>query len=83
MGAPLSHDPAGAAQHQILNAEYDGSGNLIYLGAASPSTADADQAWLIAFFTYSAGGLMLTKRFALGTLYYNQRWTDRASLAYA
>jgi len=76
-------NPLGATQHQILNAEYDGSGNLLYLGLAAPGTANGSSGWLISKFTYDGSNRVLTKRFAGGNLDYTKVWDNRAALSYS
>lgn len=55
----------------------------MFLGLARPGAADGDTAWLVAKFTYDGSNRVLTKRFANGTLDYNQTWTGRAGFSYA
>lgn len=78
----LARTPLGSITHQIINVEYDGGGDPIYIGYAEPGTADADPYWLIQKLTWSAGN-MTALRFANGNLDYGDAWTGRAGLSYS
>jgi hypothetical protein len=67
----------------IKNFEYDGSGNLIYIGYALPNSADADSKWMIKKATYDASNNILTEKFAGGNANLDKQWTLRASYSYS
>jgi len=78
----LSRTPAGQVTHQIVNVEYDGDDNPIFVGYAEPGTADDEDHWLIQQLTWVAGN-MTTLRFAEGKADYAFTWDSRAGYSYA
>lgn len=68
---------------QIMNVDYAGGANPVYVGYAAAGTADADAAWMITKYTYDSSGNVTAARFAGGAADYDQVWDDRASLSYA
>lgn len=78
----LGQTPAGQLTHQIINVEYDGDDNPIFIGYAKPGTANSADQWLIQQLTWS-GGNMVTLRFAGGSLDFGFVWNDRASYTYS
>jgi len=77
-GTPLDPDMADFT----TQLDYDGSGNLIYLGRAQPATSTAAAAWQIKRFTYTSGNLVAVE-FAGGAATFASAWTNRASLSYS
>lgn len=59
-----------------LRMDYDGSGNLIYVGTGTRSLAASDTGWAINKFTWTGGNLTLKQ-----TAY--DAWDNRASATYA
>lgn len=55
----------------------DSGADLIYVGRASPGTAESSAGWVIKRRTFTAAGVLLTTRTATGA------WTNRASLTYS
>jgi hypothetical protein len=78
----LGRTPLGARTHQIIEVEYDGNGDPVYIGYAAPGTATSDALWLIFELTWT-GGNMTSLRVAEGRLEYGSVWDDRASLSYS
>ena len=78
---PVGRGPLGQAEHQSIRAENDVDGQPIYIGWAQPGSAESDPVWLIAFLEYSAG-FFVSKKYANGSLDYNQVWDNRAGLTY-
>lgn len=78
---PIGRGPLGQAEHQSIRAENDGDGNAIYVGWAQPGSSESDPVWLIAFFEY-VGGFFVSKKYANGSLSYDQTWDGRAGLTY-
>lgn len=78
----LARTPFGASSSQIVNIEYDGDDNPIYVGYAAPGTADADELWLIWRYTWTAGNCVAI-RVANGSLEYGSAWDARAGLSYS
>jgi YD repeat-containing protein len=68
---------------QIMNVDYDGGANPVYVGYAAPGTADSAAGWMICKYTYDSSGNVTAARFAGGAADYDQVWDDRASLSYA
>lgn len=78
---PIGRGPLGQAEHQSIRAENDGDGQPIFIGWAQPGSSESDPVWLIAELEYSAT-FFVAKRYANGSLDYNQVWDDRATLVY-
>lgn len=74
-------EPVELAQHTSTY-EYDGSGNVIYIGRALPGTAKTATGWQIQKLTWS-GTTMTDIQWANGTRDYTAIWNDRASLSYS
>jgi hypothetical protein len=68
---------------QIMNVDYDGGANPVYVGYAAPGSADDAAAWLIRKHTYDSANNVTAVRYAGGAAKYDQVWDDRASLSYA
>jgi hypothetical protein len=62
--------------------EYNGDGNPIYIGEASPGSAKGDAKWRIRKLTYS-GTNITDIQWADGDTNYNNVWNDRVSLSYS
>ena len=71
------------AQQYTTQLDYDGSGNVIYLGMAVPGTAVGTASWQIRRLDYSGGGNLLDVLYANGSRAFNQTWTGRAGLTYS
>lgn len=68
--------------HDYIQMDYDGSGNLIYLGLSAPRVATSEAQWQIRKFAYDGSGNLLSVKYALGYKDFNQVWDDRAGLTY-
>jgi YD repeat-containing protein len=68
---------------RIVEADYDGSGNLIYFGLAQPGTPVGTATWGIRKFTYDGSGNLLSVLWANGVTNFNAAWTGRAGLSYS
>ena len=62
-------------------AEYDGSGNLIYFGTTAVGNATSAATWKIGKFTYDGSNNLLNVKWANGAQF-TSVWNDRASLTY-
>ena len=79
-------NPRGATRQTDFYAErfdYDGSGNMIYYGAALPGSANSDLAWQVQKLEYDGSGNLLSVTYANGSFNYDQAWDDRAGLSYS
>jgi hypothetical protein len=62
--------------------EYDGSGNLLYHGRATPGTPTSEPFWQIRQYTY-VGTNLTAIQYAGGTADFISAWDARASLSYS
>lgn len=67
----------------ILEAAYDGSDNMIYLGKAIPGTATATAAWQIRKMTYDGSDNLTVIELADGNDDFDNIWDNRAALSYS
>lgn len=65
-----------------VRAEYDGTGNLIYLGQAAAETAEGDAGWLVRRIDYNAAGDVSAVKFADHSAMFNKVWDNRAGYTY-
>ncbi len=63
--------------------DYDGSGNVIYVGLSAPRVATSDPLWQIRKFEYDGSGNLLSVKFATGYKDFTQIWDNRAALSYS
>lgn len=61
---------------------YDASGNVEYVGEASPGSATSSAVWRVQKLTYDGSGNLTTVATANGGAF-DQIWDNRASLTYA
>lgn len=70
------------ASSYIFLADYDGSGNLLYLALAAPGTASSAAGWWIRKFAVS-GTNIVSGLSANGSLVFNQIYDNRVGLSYS
>lgn len=63
--------------------DYDGSGNLVYVGKSAPNKASSEAAWQIRKFFYDGSGNLTTTQWADGNRLFDNVWDSRASLSYS
>jgi len=63
--------------------EYDISGHLIYVGAATPGSATSATKWQILKFTYDGGGNMTSQLWAAGSAAFDKIWDDKGNYQYS
>lgn len=63
--------------------DYDGSGNLVYLGRAAPGTAKSAAGWQIQRLPVDGLNNTTDCQFANGVTAFDQVWNNRASLSYS
>lgn len=63
--------------------DYDGSGNLLYIGSAEPGSATSAARWLIKKVTVDGSGNITRVAFANGSPNSDQVWDNRAALSYS
>jgi YD repeat-containing protein len=63
--------------------DYDGSGNLIYLGRALTGSATSSAVWAIRKLSYDGSGNLLTIQWANGNTNYTNVWDNRVALSYS
>lgn len=78
----MGQHPGGTLGTDIIRFDYDGSGNMIYLGIAHPGEASTDPVWQIRKFTYDGSGNLLSMLYANGSKKFDQTWDNRAGLTY-
>lgn len=61
--------------------DYDGSGNVLYIGTAKAGSLESVAVWQIQKFTYT-GGNLTGSLWAAGSPAFDSVWADRASLSY-
>ncbi len=71
-----------APKQGAVSLDFDGNGNLIYIGLAIPGTPQYIPAWQIRKLTYDGSGNLLTITWADGSRSFNYVWDNRASLTY-
>ena len=79
----MGQHPGGTLGHDQLQLDYDGSGNLLYVGVAHPTQATSDAVWQIRKFAYDGSGNLLSVKYADGRKDFNQIWDNRAALSYS
>ena len=62
--------------------DYDGSGNLLYHGRATPGTPTSFAAWQIRKYTY-VGSNLTAIQYATGASTFASIWDNRVSLTYS
>jgi YD repeat-containing protein len=73
--------PSPSGRGTRAEAEYDGSGNLIFWGTAAVTVTTDMPNWKIAKLTYDGSGNLLTMKWANGAKFASV-WDDRAGLTY-
>lgn len=63
--------------------DYDGSGNLTYVGITAPGLLTSDSQWQIRKFVYDGSGNLLSTLYVDGRKTYVNVWDNRAALSYA
>ena len=66
-----------------IQMDYDGSGNMIYMGLAEPNTITSDSYWQIKRFTYSGSGNLLSTTWADGNRNFDNIWDNRTDISYS
>lgn len=79
----MSQHPGGDLGSDIIRLDYDGSGNVIYIGIAWPRETTSEPVWQIRKFTYDGSGNVLSALYADGDKYFDNVWNDRAGLSYS
>jgi YD repeat-containing protein len=79
----MGQHPGGTLGTDIQRLDYDGSGNLIYLGIAHPGELSTQAVWQIRKFAYDGSGNLLSMLYANGSKKFDQVWDDRAGLTYS
>ena len=78
----MSNYPGGAAGADSIQLDYDGNGNVTYVGLTHPRWGTADPYWQIRQLTYDGNGNLLNWRWASGTREFDKTWDFRAGYAY-
>jgi YD repeat-containing protein len=78
----MSQHPGGTLGHDTERFDYDGSGNLIYVGVAHPGELAPDAVWQIRKFAYDGSGNLLSVFYANASKKFDQIWDNRAALTY-
>jgi len=78
----MAYSPFKDKSIEAIAMEYDGSGNLLYLGNAAAGSSKGAASWKIKKFTYS-GGSLTDVQYADGNANYDNIWDDRAGLSYS
>jgi len=79
----MGQHPGGTLGPDSERLDYDGSGNLLYLGIAHPNQITTEAVWQIRKFAYDGSGNLLSMLYANGSKKFDQIWDDRAALSYA
>jgi len=79
----MGQHPGGTLGTDIERFDYDGSGNLLYLGIAHPNQITTEAVWQIRKFAYDGSGNLVSMLYANGVKHFDQIWDDRAALSYA
>lgn len=67
----------------ITEIENDVAGNPIFMGRALLGSLTSSQVWQIRQLTFDGANNLLRIRFANGSLEFNCKWDDRATLSYS
>ena len=73
----------GLENRYIMELEYDGSNNPIYIGLAATGSSTGAAVWLIRKLAYDGSNNLLSILYANGAQAFNQIWTGRAGLSYS
>ena len=76
----MSQHPGGTLGADTERFDYDGSGNLIYVGIAHPKELTSEAVWQIRKFAYDGSGNLMSVMYANGSKKFDQIWDDRAGL---
>ena len=79
----MSQHAGGDHGHDQILMDYDGSGNLLYVGIAHPRESAADAVWQIRKLSYDVSGNLTSILYANGYKRFDQIWDDRAALSYS
>ena len=79
----MGQHPGGTLGTDIIRLDYDGSGNLLYLGIAHPNQITTEAVWQIRKFAYDGSGNLLSMLYANGAKHFDQVWDNRAAMSYA
>ena len=72
-----------AADQFTKSLDYDGNGNMIYLGRAVQGTEKSVSAWQIIQFTYDGNNRLTDVKWCDGNTQFDNIWDNRASLSYS
>lgn len=78
----MGQHPGGTLGTDTLRFDYDGSGNLIYVGIAHPNQVTTEAVWQIRKLSYDGSGNLLSMLYANGVKQFDQIWDNRAGLTY-
>lgn len=79
----MGQHPGGSLGHDTLRFDYDGSGNLIYIGVAHPREVPSEAVWQIRKCTYDGSGNLVNVLYANGYKNFENVWDNRAALSYS
>ncbi len=65
-----------------MRVQYDGSGRQLYIGIATPGSADADDKFQIFKLAYDGSGRVTHRRFPNGDDTFDKKWTLRTTYDY-
>ena len=82
LGTGMSYALSTDAPRSILT-EFDGSGNLIYVGTAAPGALSSEPVWVIRKLTYDGSGNIATILYAGGSPAVVRIWDNRAAYTYS
>jgi hypothetical protein len=71
------------ASNLAIRIEYDGSGNPIYLGLASPGSLVSEEKWQIRKLTFDGSGNLTAMEYAGGVPNFSYIWDNRTGLSYS
>lgn len=78
----MSHHPGGTHGPDTIRLDYDGSGNVVYIGTAFPAQVSSEAVWQIRKLSYDGSGNVLSILYADGNKNFDNVWDARAGLTY-
>jgi len=79
----MSSVAGGGAGADSVRLDYDGSGNVTYVGLAVPNATNNLPMWQIRQFTYDGSGNLTSTLWADGNRNFDNIWDNRAGLSYS
>jgi YD repeat-containing protein len=79
----MGNIPGGSLGADSVLLDYDGSGNVVYIGMANTGSLTSAPVWQIRHLTYDGSGNVLSILYAGGVKKFNNQWDARVGLTYS